>query len=95
MATKKQVNEVPEGFIDTTKTEVIVAAFEVSPPPASESDEERRVRHLNRSCDAVVAHLRILRDIYHDGAVQGMFDTAIEHTITAHMWAVRAVKHRG
>lgn len=94
MATKKQVNEIPEGFVDTTKTGVPVETVEVQ-PPKNESDEERRVRHLKDACDAQVAHLRILRDSYHDGATQGMLDIAIEHTITASMWAVHAVKHRG
>jgi hypothetical protein len=36
-----------------------------------------------------------LRDAYHDGEVQEMFTTAIAHTVTAQMWAVRAVKHCG
>jgi len=93
MATKKQVNEIPEGFTDTTKTEVVVeAAQHVA---KGESDEERRVRFLSDQCNAAVSHLRILRDAYHDSAVQRMFDTAIDHMITAQMWAVRAVKHRG
>ena len=93
-ATKKQVNEIPEGFVDTTKTGVPVEVVEVQ-PPGSESDEERRVRYLKDVCGAEVGHLRILRDTYHDSARQGMLDIAIEHTITASMWAVRAVTHRG
>lgn len=90
MATKKQAE---------TPAEDVLAEFKeiasTMPVPQDENDEERRIRSINQSFDTTVAYLRTLRDVYHDGEVQEMFTTAIAHTVTAQMWAVRAVKHRG
>jgi hypothetical protein len=90
MATKKQVETPEEDALAEFKD--IVSTM---PVPQDENDEERRVRSINESFDTAVTYLRTLRDAYHDGEVQEMFTTAIAHTVTAQMWAVRAVKHRG
>jgi len=91
MATKKQV-EIPEEDA-LAEFKEIVSTMPVPPVLQSESDEERRVRAINISFDSSVLYLRTLRDAYHDGEVQEMFNTAIAHAVTAQMWAVRAVKH--
>lgn len=93
MATKKQVETPAEDVLEEFKE--IVSTMPIPPVPQDESDEERRVRNINTSFDANVHYLRTLRDAYHDSAVQEMFTTAIAHTVTAQMWAVRAVKYRG
>ena len=88
MVTKKQSDAPAEDALAEFKE--IVSTM---PVPQTESDEERRVRAVNISFDASVLYLRTLRDAYHDGEVQEMFNTAIAHAVTAQMWAVRAVKH--
>jgi len=90
MATKKQAEAPVEDALAEFKE--IVSTM---PVPQDESDEERRIRMINESFDTTVTYLRVLRNAYHDGEVQEMFTTAIAHTVTAQMWAVRAVKHRG
>jgi hypothetical protein len=40
MATKKQVNEVPEGFTDTTKTEIVPNPAPERPVPAPEPERQ-------------------------------------------------------
>ena len=88
MATKKQADAPAEDALAEFKE--IVSTM---PVPQDESDEERRVRSINESFDTTVTYLRTLRDVYHNGEVQEMFNTAIAHAVTAQMWAVRAVKH--
>jgi hypothetical protein len=105
MATKKQTNEVPEGFVDTTKTEEIpepvIEAPKPTPAPAIVSyhplseDEVRRVTQVKATFESTVAILKILRDTYHDAEVQRMFSVAITNAETASMWAVRGITHRG
>lgn len=90
MATKKQAEAPVEDALAEFKE--IVSTM---PVPQDESDEERRIRMINESFDTTVTYLRVLRDAYHDGEVQEMLNTAIAHSVTAQMWAVRAVKHRG
>jgi len=90
MATKKQAEAPVEDALAEFKE--IVSTM---PVPQDESDEERRIRMINESFDTTATYLRVLRNAYHDGEVQEMFTTAIAHTVTAQMWAVRAVKHRG
>lgn len=90
MVTKKQSDAPAEDALAEFKE--IVSTM---PVPQDESDEERRVRSINESFDTTVTYLRTLRDVYHNGEVQEMFNTAIAHAVTAQMWAVRAVKHRG
>lgn len=103
MATKKQTNEVPEGFTDTTKVEQI-PELEVTAQPASEpvsgyhalsDDEVRRVNQAKTLFDAAIMYLVILRDSYHDAEVQRMFSVAITNAETASMWAVRGITRRG
>lgn len=43
MATKKQVNEVPEGFTDKTKTEIVPNPAPERPIPAPEPEPEQQV----------------------------------------------------
>ena len=102
MATKKQTNEVPEGFTDTTKTEIAPdpASAESTPEaviswhPLS-TDEVRRVNQVKTAFDGTIIMLKILRDTYHDAEVQRMFAVAITNAETASMWAVRGITHRG
>jgi len=93
MATKKQAEAPAEDTIAEFKE--MVSTMPVYPVLLSDSDEERRIRMINESFDTTVTYLRVLRDAYHDGEVQEMFTTAIAHTVTAQMWAVRAVKYKG
>lgn len=102
MVTKKQVNEVPEGFVDTTKTEIVPnpAPVESTPAPVAgyhplSDDEVRRVSQSKALFDAAVMYLVILRDSYHDAEVQRMLSVAITNAETASMWAVRGITHRG
>jgi len=102
MATKKQVNEVPEGFTDMTKTEVIPnpAPAEPAPEPVAgyhplSDDEVRRVSQSKALFDAAVMYLVVLRDSYHDAEVQRMLSVAITNAETASMWAVRGITYRG
>lgn len=105
MATKKQTNEVPEGFVDTTKTEDIPEPVTEAPKPAPapavtgyhplSEDEVRRVNQVKAAFDGTIAMLKILRDTYHDAEVQRMFSVAITNAETASMWAVRGITHRG
>jgi hypothetical protein len=105
MATKKQMNEVPEGFVDTTKAEEIpepvTEAPKAQPAPAIASyhplseDEVRRVNRVKAAFDGTVIMLKILRDTYHDAEVQRMFSVAITNAETASMWAVRGITYRG
>jgi hypothetical protein len=102
MATKKQVNDVPEGFEDTTKTvEISEPVTEAQPAPVIISyhplseDEVRRVNQVKATFDGTVAILKIMRDSYHDAEVQRMFSVAITNAETASMWAVRGITHRG
>ena len=100
MATKKQTNEVPEGFVDTTKTEITPDPAPAQPAPAHiygplSADEVRRVSQSKALFDAAIMYLVILRDSYHDGEVQRMFSVAITNAETASMWAVRGITHRG
>ena len=108
MATKKQTNDVPEGFEDTTKTEPITEVILETPAvpagqpapvitsyhPLSE-DEVRRVNQIKATFDSTIAMLKILRDSYHDAEVQRMFSVAITNAETASMWAVRGITYRG
>ena len=93
MATKKQAETPAEDVLAEFKE--METTMPVSPIPQAESDEERRVRNVNQAFDTSVVYLRTLRDAYHDGEVREMFNVAIAHAVTAQMWAVRAVKHRG
>ena len=93
MATKKQAETPAEDVLSEFKE--METTMPVPPTPESESDEERRIRNINQAFDTSVVYLRVLRDAYHDGEVQEMLNTAIAHSVTAQMWAVRAVKHRG
>jgi len=102
MATKKQTNEVPEGFTDTTKTEIAPdpAPAESKPAPAHvysplSDDEVRRVSQSKALFDAAVMYLVVLRDSYHDAEVQRMLSVAITNAETASMWAVRGITYRG
>ncbi len=111
MATKKQVNEVPEGFTDTTKTEIVPNPAPERPVPAPErqvptpepvagyhplsDDEVRRVNQSKTLFDAAIMYLTILREAYHDAESQRMFAVAITNAETASMWAVRGITHRG
>lgn len=105
MATKKQINEVPEGFVDTTKTEEIpepvIEAPKPTPAPVVTSyhplseDEVRRVNQIKATFESTVAILKIMRDTYHDAEVQRMFSVAITNAETASMWAVRGITYRG
>jgi hypothetical protein len=105
MATKKQTTEVPEGFVDTTKTEPIpepvTEAPKAQPTPVITSyhplseDEVRRVNQIKATFDSTVSILKIMRDSYHDSEVQRMFSVAITNTETASMWAVRGITYRG
>ncbi len=105
MATKKQMNEVPEGFVDTTKAEKIpepvIEAPKAQPAPAIASyhplseDEVRRVNQIKATFESTVAILKIYRDTYHDAEVQRMFSVAITNAETASMWAVRGITYRG
>ena len=105
MATKKQVNDVPEGFEDTTKTMEIPKPVTEAPKaqpatvitsyhPLSE-DEVRRVNQIKAAFDGTITMLKILRDSYHDAEVQRMFSVAITNAETASMWAVRGITYRG
>jgi len=96
MATKKQAETPAEDVLAEFKE--IASTMPVADGGTGswgESDEERRIRNVNQAFDSSVGYLRSLRDAYHDGEVQEMFNTAIAHAVTAQMWAVRAVKHRG
>jgi hypothetical protein len=109
MATKKQTNEVPEGFEDMTKTEPITeAVLETPAVPAGQEpapvitsyhplseDEVRRVNQVKATFDGTISMLKILRDTYHDAEVQRMFSVAITNAETASMWAVRGITYRG
>ena len=105
MATKKQANDVPEGFEDTTKTveipEPVTEAPKAQPAPVITSyhplseDEVRRVNQVKAAFDGTIAMLKILRDTYHDAEVQRMFSVAITNAETASMWAVRGITYRG
>ena len=105
MATKKQANDVPEGFEDTTKTveipEPVTEAPKAQPAPVITSyhplseDEVRRVNQVKAAFDSTIAMLKILRDAYHDAEVQRMFSVAITNAETASMWAVRGITYRG
>ena len=65
MATKKQMNEVPEGFVDTTKAEEIpepvIEAPKAQPAPAITSyhplseDEVRRVNQIKATFESTAA----------------------------------------
>lgn len=102
MATKKQMNEVPEGFTDTTKAEVVPDPTPVQPAteqvaghrPLSD-DEVRRINQSKTLFDAAIMYLTILREAYHDAESQRMFSVAITNAETASMWAVRGITHRG
>jgi hypothetical protein len=105
MATKKQTNDVPEGFEDTTKAveipEPVTEAPKAQPAPVITSyhplseDEVRRVNQIKAAFDGTIAMLKILRDSYHDAEVQRMFSVAITNAETASMWAVRGITYRG
>jgi hypothetical protein len=102
MATKKQTNEVPEGFTNMTKTEIVPdpAPEQPEPEPVTghhplSDNEVRRVNQSKLLFDAAIMYLVILRDSYHDAESQRMFSVAITNAETASMWAVRGITHRG
>jgi len=70
---------------------VVEVAFHYEPLT---DDQTRRVRIIKEHFAGTIIYLKVLRDSYHAAETLSDLDTAIEHTRTASMWAVRAVTER-